>query len=59
MAFSEARLQGFSPGAPVSSPPSSVNDFSQENHAKINAIETLSNLIDELSLHIKRHTRCT
>ena len=25
MAFSEARLKGFSPGIPVSSPPSSVN----------------------------------
>ena len=29
VAFSEARRQGFSPGTPVSSPPSSVNGFSQ------------------------------
>ena len=29
MAFSEARRRGFSPGTPVSSPPSSVNGFSQ------------------------------
>ena len=29
MAFYEARRQGFSPGAPVLSPPSSVNGVSQ------------------------------
>ena len=29
MAFSEACCQGFSPGTPVSSLPSSVNDFSE------------------------------
>ena len=36
MAFSEARRQGFSPGTSVSSPPSSVNSFSQQNKARIN-----------------------
>ena len=59
VAFSEAPRQGFSPGTQVSSPPSSVNGFSQENKAKINAILTLSNFITELSLcttwHVTRH----
>ena len=49
--FSEACHQGVSPGAPVSSPPSLVNDFSQKLNARINATSTLSNLIDELSLN--------
>ena len=38
MAFSEARRQGFSLGAPVSSSLSSVNGFSEEFKAKMNAI---------------------
>ena len=38
MAFSEARLQGFSPGTPVSSPPSSLLWFSQLKKAEVNAI---------------------
>ena len=29
MGFSEARCQGFPPGTPVTSPPTSVNGFSQ------------------------------
>ena len=34
MAFSEARRQGFSPGSPASSPPSSVNG--SDNNTKLN-----------------------
>ena len=41
MAFFEARRQGFSLGASVSSPPSSVNGFRQESNTKIDAILTL------------------
>ena len=44
MAFSEARRQGFPPGTAVSSPPSSVQWFSQKNKAQINAISTLVKL---------------
>ena len=62
MAFSEARRQGFSPGTPVSSPPSSVNGSANKNKAKINAIKTLTNLIAELSLrtmwHVTRKVAC-
>ena len=55
-----ASRQGFSPGTPVSSPPSSVNGFSQLNKAKTNTISTLSNLTAELSLRTKWHTAgCT
>ena len=53
--FSEARRQRFSLGTAVSSPPSSVQWFSQQNKAQINAISTLSNLIAELSLRTKWH----
>ena len=60
MAFSEARRRGFSPGTPVSSPPSSANGFSQFNKAEINAVSTLSTLITELSLRTKLQTAgCT
>ena len=55
MAFSEARRQGFSPGTPVSSSPSSVNGSANKIKAQINAISTLSNIIAELSLRTKWH----
>ena len=62
MAFSEARCQGFSPGTPVTSPPSSVNGSANKIKAQINVISTLSNLIAELSLrlmwHVTRHVAC-
>ena len=48
MSFSEARRRAFSSGTPVSTPPSSVNGFSQQNKAKINAVKTFSNLIAKL-----------
>ena len=57
----EAHRQEFSPGTPVSSPPSSVNGSANKT-AKINAISTPSNLMSELSLHttwhITRHVAC-
>ena len=57
VAFFEARRQGFSPGTPVSSSPSSVQWFSQKNKAKINDFNSV--LIAELSLratwHATRH----
>ena len=70
MALSEARRQGFSPGTPVSSSPSSVSgstnqqqpkkkkkkeEEEEEKGAKINAISTLSNLIAEPSLRTMWH----
>ena len=38
VAFSEARCHRFSPGTPVSSLPSSINDSVNKNKAGINAI---------------------
>ena len=38
VAFSEARCQGFSPGTPISSPPSSVNGSANKRNAEINAV---------------------
>ena len=58
MAFSEARREEFSPGTPVSSPPSSVNRSAKTNKAKINVISILSNLITKLSLRTTWHTTC-
>ena len=55
MALSEARGQEFSPGTPVSSPPSSVHCSASKTKLKINAIYILSNLIAELSLRITWH----
>ena len=57
MAFSEAHCQGFSLGTLVSSPPASVNGFSQYSEAEINAISTLSDLIAELYLRTMWHTK--
>ena len=56
MAFSEARRQGFSPGTPIFSPPSSVNGSANKIKLNlINAISTLSNLMAELSLRTTWH----
>ena len=53
MAFSEARRQGFSPGTPVSSPPSSANG--SVNRIKLKYfLKTLSDLIAEMSLRTTR-----
>ena len=50
----------FFPGAPVSSPPPSVNGLAHNVlKAKINVINTPSNPIAELSLRTKRHTCCS
>ena len=38
LVFSEAHRQGFPPGTPVSSPPSSVNGSANEIKAHLNAI---------------------
>ena len=63
---SDTRRQGFSPGTPVSSPPSSFNGSANEIKAQINTISTLSNSIAELSLrttwhvtHVARDKRLT
>ena len=47
MTFSEAHLGGLCPGTLVSSPPSSINGFSQRNAAEVDVILALS--IPELS----------